>query len=159
MLDLLEESERHQQSLRPGTIIEGYIVHVDPEEVLVDVGLKSEGIVASRELANPEDVDRLHVGDKVLVYVLQPENAEGQVVLSLRRAQAETGWRRADELLQSGEIVEAPVVDCNRGGLIVDMGIRGFVPISQICGETSCRPAPAAISRLPTSWLCGGCKR
>jgi small subunit ribosomal protein S1 len=132
MQDLLEESERHQQSLRPGTIIEGYIVHVDPEEVLIDVGLKSEGIVTNRELTNPEDVERLHVGDSVLVYVLQPENAEGHVVLSLRRAQAEAGWRRADELLQSGEIVEAPVVDCNRGGLIVDMGVRGFVPISQI---------------------------
>ena len=132
MQDLLEESERHQQSLRPGTIIEGFVVHVDPEEVLIDVGLKSEGIVASRELANPEDVAKLHVGDKVLVYVLQPEDAEGHVVLSLRRAQAEAGWRRAEELLGSGEIVEAPVIDCNRGGLIIDMGIRGFVPISQI---------------------------
>src|SRR6478609_5985417 len=76
MRDLLEESERHLQALRPGTIIEGYIVHVDPEEVLVDVGMKSEGIISGRELGAPEDVERLHVGDKVLVYVLQPENAE-----------------------------------------------------------------------------------
>ncbi|HEX6510737.1 MAG TPA: S1 RNA-binding domain-containing protein [Chloroflexota bacterium] len=132
MRDLLEEAERHQQALRPGTIVEGYIVRVDPEEVLVDIGLKSEGIVAGRDLGNPEDLERLHVGDKVLAFVLQPEDAEGHVVLSLRRAQAEAGWRRAEELLQSGEIVEAPVVDCNRGGLIVDLGVRGFVPISQI---------------------------
>jgi small subunit ribosomal protein S1 len=132
MRDLLEESERHQQSLRPGTIIEGHIVRVDPEEVLVDVGLKSEGIISGRELGGPEDIERLHVGDKVLVYVLQPENAEGHVVLSLRRAQAEAGWRRAEVLFESGEIVEAPVVDCNRGGLILDLGVRGFLPISQI---------------------------
>ncbi len=132
MRDLLEESERHLQALRPGTIIEGYIVHVDPEEVLVDVGLKSEGIVSGRELGSPEEVENLHVGDKVWAYVLHPENAEGHVVLSLRRAQAEAGWRRAEELLQSGEIIEAPVVDCNRGGLIVDMGVRAFVPISQV---------------------------
>lgn len=132
MRDLLEESERHQQALRPGTIIEGHIVRVDPEEVLVDVGLKSEGIISGRELGGPEDVERLHVGDKVLVYVLQPENAEGHVVLSLRRAQAEAGWRRAETLFESGEIVDVPVVDCNRGGLILDLGVRGFLPISQI---------------------------
>lgn len=132
MRDLLEESERHQQSLRPGTIIDGHIVRVDPEEVLVDVGMKSEGIIAGRELGSPEDIERLHVGDTVLVYVLQPENAEGHVVLSLRRAQAETGWRKAETLFDNGDIVEAPVVDCNRGGLIVDLGVRGFLPISQI---------------------------
>jgi small subunit ribosomal protein S1 len=132
MRDLLEESERHLQSLRPGTIVEGYIVRVDPEEVLVDVGLKSEGVVTGRELGNPEDLERLHVGDKVLAYVLQPENAEGHVVLSLRRAAAEAAWRRAEDLLHSGEIVEAPVLECNRGGLIVDLGVRAFVPISQI---------------------------
>ena len=132
MRDLLEESERRLQSLRPGTVIEGYLVRVDPEEVLVDVGLKSEGVISGRELGSPEDVQRLQVGEKVLVYVLQPENAEGHVVLSLRRAQAEAGWRRAEELLESGQIVEAPVVDCNRGGLIVDMGVRAFVPISQV---------------------------
>ena len=132
MRDLLEEAERHQQSLRPGTIVEGWIVHVDPEEVLVDVGLKSEGIVTGRELGNPEELEKLHVGDKVLAFILQPENAEGHVVLSLRRAQAEAGWRHAEELLESGEIVEAPVVEFNRGGLIVDLGVRGFMPISQI---------------------------
>ncbi|HEU0168720.1 MAG TPA: S1 RNA-binding domain-containing protein, partial [Chloroflexota bacterium] len=132
MGDLLEESERHLQSLRPGQVIEGWVAHVDPEEVLVDIGMKSEGVVSGRELGNPEELERLHVGDKVLVAVVQPENAEGRPVLSLRRAQAESGWRHAEELFDSGEIVEAPVVDFNRGGLIVDVGVRGFVPISQI---------------------------
>jgi small subunit ribosomal protein S1 len=159
MRDLFEESERHLQTLRPGTIIEGYIVRVDPEEVLVDVGLKSEGIVAGRELGNPEDLERLHVGDKVLAYVLQPENAEGHVVLSLRRAASEAGWRRAEELLHNGEIVEAPVVDFNRGGLIIDMGIRGFVPISQIAElrrdelQVSAGGDPATAEELTTRRL------
>ncbi|MBV9121074.1 MAG: S1 RNA-binding domain-containing protein [Chloroflexi bacterium] len=145
MSDLLEESERRLQSLRPGQIIEGYVVRVDPEEVLVDVGLKSEGIISGRELGAPEEVQNLHVGDKILVAVVHPEDAEGHVVLSLRRAQAESSWRRAEALFQAGEIVEAPVVDSNRGGLIVDLGVRAFVPISQISDlrreET---PVPAA---------------
>ncbi|MHB8621462.1 MAG: 30S ribosomal protein S1 [Chloroflexota bacterium] len=132
MNDLLDASERYMQSLQRGDIIEGYLVHVEPEEALVDVGLKSEGIVTGRELGSEEEMARLQVGEKVLVYVLQPENAEGHPVLSLRRAQAERYWRRAEEQFASGEIVEAPVIDANRGGLIVDVGIRGFVPISQV---------------------------
>ncbi len=132
MGDLLNASEEHMNSLQRGQIVEGYLVHVDPEEVLVDIGLKSEGVVSGRELGSEEDLAKLHVGEKVLVYVLQTESSEGHAILSLRRADAERHWREAEEHFNSGAIIETPVVDCNRGGLIVDMGIRGFVPISQI---------------------------
>ena len=72
------------------------------------------------------------MGDEVLVYVLQPESPEGHAVLSLRRAGLERKWRAMQERFDAGEIVEARVIDHNKGGLIVDLGVRGFVPISQI---------------------------
>src|SRR5258708_6462899 len=75
---------------------------------------------------------QLAIGDVVLVYVLQPESQEGHAVLSLRRAGLERKWRSMQEQFEAGVIIEAPVIDHNKGGLIVDCGIRGFVPISQI---------------------------
>ena len=76
---------------------------------------------------------RLQVGDRTLVYVIQPEGQEGHAVLSLRRARMERSWRDIEELYHRGAIVDAPVVDFNKGGLIVDVkGVRGFVPVSQV---------------------------
>jgi small subunit ribosomal protein S1 len=109
-------------------------VRIDRDEMLVDIGAKSEGVVSNRELygRNAETAPTLAVGDTVLVYVLQPESPEGHVVLSLRRAGLERKWRAMQEQFEAGVIIEAPVIDHNKGGLIVDCGIRGFVPISQI---------------------------
>ena len=109
-------------------------MRVDQDEVLVDVGLKSEGVIPSRELySEGEEEEPLHIGQSVLVYVLQPEGSEGHAVLSLRRARMERSWREIEELYQQGAIMEAPVVDHNKGGLIVDVsGVRGFVPVSQV---------------------------
>src|SRR3712207_6626126 len=94
----------------------------------------SEGVISNRELygKNAEAQPQLNIGDQVLVYVLQPESPEGHAVLSLRRAGLERKWRAMQEQLDEGAIIEAPVIDHNKGGLIVDCGIRGFVPISQI---------------------------
>jgi small subunit ribosomal protein S1 len=97
-------------------------------------------VVSNRELlgrrSGPRDGDEprqeLKVGDPVLVYVLQPESPEGHAVLSVRRAGLERKWRAMQERFEAGEIVEARVIDHNKGGLIVDLGVRGFVPISQI---------------------------
>ena len=80
----------------------------------------------------PSRQPQLAIGDTVLVYVLQPESQEGHAVLSLRRAGLERKWRAMQEQFEAGVIIEAPVIDHNKGGLIVDCGIRGFVPISQI---------------------------
>jgi small subunit ribosomal protein S1 len=115
-------------------VVEGVIVRIDTDEMLVDGGAKSEGVVSNRELygRNAESQPDLNVGDVVLVYVLQPESADGHAVLSLRRAGLERKWRSMQEQFDEGEIIEAPVIDHNKGGLIVDCGIRGFVPISQI---------------------------
>ena len=122
------------KSFKHGDVVEGTVVRIDKDEILVDIGAKSEGVVSNRELygRNAESAPQLAVGDVVLVYVLQPESQEGHVVLSLRRAGLERKWRSMQEQFESGVIIEAPVIDHNKGGLIVDCGIRGFVPISQI---------------------------
>jgi small subunit ribosomal protein S1 len=134
MEELLAEQSGDIPSLKHGDVVEGTIVRIDKDEMLVDVGAKSEGVVSNRELygRNAESQPDLNVGDVVLVYVLQPESADGHAVLSLRRAGLERKWRSMQEQFDEGEIIEAPVIDHNKGGLIVDCGIRGFVPISQI---------------------------
>jgi small subunit ribosomal protein S1 len=134
MEELLAEQDTEIRSFKHGDVVEGAIVRIDKDEILVDIGAKSEGVVSNRELygRNAESSPVLAVGDVVLVYVLQPESPEGHVVLSLRRAGLERKWRSMQEQFETGVIIEAPVIDHNKGGLIVDCGIRGFVPISQI---------------------------
>ena len=134
MEELLNEQPGDIRSLKHGDVVEGTVVRIDKDEMLVDIGAKSEGVVSNRELygRNTETQPQLDIGDTVLVYVLQPESNEGHAVLSLRRAGLERKWRAMQEQLDAGAIIEAPVIDHNKGGLIVDCGIRGFVPISQI---------------------------
>lgn len=131
---LLRDADYAFHRLRRGETIEGTVVRIDDDEVLVDVGSKSEGIIPAREFYSEEgEAQPLHIGDRTLVYVMQPEDQEGHAVLSLRRARMERSWREVEELYHEGAIIEAPVVDFNKGGLIVDFkGIRGFVPVSQI---------------------------
>ncbi len=134
MEELLAEQDSDIKSFKHGDVVEGTVVRIDKDEILVDIGAKSEGVVSNRELygRNAESQPELNIGDTVLVYVLQPESPEGHVVLSLRRAGLERKWRSMQELFEAGTIIDAPVIDHNKGGLIVDCGIRGFVPISQI---------------------------
>ena len=134
MAELLAEQNADIKSFKHGDVVEGQVVRIDKDEILVDIGAKSEGVVSNRELygRNAENQPALAIGDTVLVYVLQPESQEGHVVLSLRRAGLERKWRSMQEQFEAGAIIEAPVIDHNKGGLIVDCGIRGFVPISQI---------------------------
>jgi small subunit ribosomal protein S1 len=134
MEELLAEQDTDIKSFKHGDVVEGTIVRIDKDEILVDIGAKSEGVVSNRELygRHAESQPQLSIGDVVLVYVLQPESPEGHVVLSLRRAGLERKWRSMQELFEAGTIIDAPVIDHNKGGLIVDCGIRGFVPISQI---------------------------
>jgi small subunit ribosomal protein S1 len=140
MAELLDDPNNEVKSLKHGDVVEGTVVRIDPDEILIDFGGKSEGVVSNRELMNrrgpresaEETRPEIQVGSEVLVYVLQPESPEGHAVLSLRRAGLERKWRAMQERFDAGEIVEARVIDHNKGGLIVDLGVRGFVPISQI---------------------------
>ena len=136
MAELLEEEES-LKSLRRGDIIEGVVMHADRESILVDISSKTEGVIPAQEMRSltAEELADLHVGDPLLVYVLNPENQEGQVVLSLDRASGERGWRTLQTRFEAQEIFEAEVVGYNKGGLLVNIeGIRGFVPSSQVVG-------------------------
>jgi len=122
-------------NIKRGDVVDGVIVRIDQDEILVDIGLKSEGVLSTRELPASGDwsFENLHLNDKVLVYVIQPETPDGHALLSLKRANAERQWRVAEEQYKNNELLKARVIDYNKGGLIVDVaGIRGFVPISQI---------------------------
>ncbi len=134
----MEELLRHSTTptnIKRGDVVEGVIVRIDQDEILVDIGLKSEGVLSTKELpaTGYGSFSELHMNDKILVYVIQPETQDGHALLSLKRANAERQWRIAEEQYKNGELLKAKVIDFNKGGLIVDVaGIRGFVPISQI---------------------------
>ena len=134
MEEFLNQEEASSKRIAHGDIIDGVVVRVDPDEVLVDVGSKSEGVISSRELGTRESgTPDLHSGDRIKVFVLQPENEDGNVVLSLRRARAESVWLKAQEQQASGEMMDAEVREQNKGGLIVNiLGLRGFLPTSQV---------------------------
>ncbi len=134
---LLDEIEESFLAPQAGEIRNGTIVDKRPHELLVDIGFKSEGIVNGREMDRiREMLDSLDVGDEVPVYVMR-EDREGNLMLSISRAQAEKDWERAEELMQSQTVFEGDVAAHNRGGVIVKIGqVRGFVPASQLSSES-----------------------
>src|SRR5579864_2309875 len=134
-MEVLLRESANPINIKRGDVVDGVIVRIDQDEILVDIGLKSEGVLSTKELPATGDwsFNELHLNDKVLVYVIQPETPDGHALLSLKRANAERQWRIAEEQYKTGELLKARVIDYNKGGLIVDVaGIRGFVPISQI---------------------------
>lgn len=134
MQDLLDQ-HHEEPGVKKGDILEGTVVRTSAMEIMIDIGLKSEGVIQSKELErmDRETLDKLKVGEKVLVYVVAPEDKNGNVVLSLTRALEEQDWRRAEQLHESGEIYRGKIDGYNKGGLIVRFGrVRGFVPESQV---------------------------
>ena len=133
MAQLLAEIEETLLEPQSGDIRQGVIVDKRSNELLVDIGFKSEGIVNSREIERLGDTAlSLGIGDEIPVYVIR-EDREGNVLLSVSRALAEKDWERAEELMESQDIFDGTVAACNRGGVIVKLGqVRGFVPASQL---------------------------
>lgn len=132
--------------LEHGQIVPGMVVCVNPNEVIVDIGAKCEGIVPEYDLErlSPADRDAIQMGDEVLVYVANPEDDNGNIILSLSRAQIARDWCEMQRLLGSHEIIERQVIDCNRGGVIVRVGkLRGFVPGSQLALSRVANQPPA----------------
>ena len=118
-----------------GDVIEGTVVKIDRDEVLLDIGFKSEGVIPARELSIRNDVDPdeiVSLGDHVEALVLQKEDKEGRLVLSKKRAQYERAWTTIEEKKNNGEMVSGPVIEVVKGGLIVDIGLRGFLPASLV---------------------------
>ena len=149
MAELLEAEDFSDFQPKPGEIRDGIVVSVSPTEILVDIGAKSEGVISGRELERlSAEVQDLKPGDAVVTYVVRSEDKEGNIVLSLARAQQERDWRRAEELLQSQDVFEGVVSGYNRGGVIVKLGkVRGFVPSSQLV--TTHREASEAPAEKP----------
>jgi small subunit ribosomal protein S1 len=120
---------------RAGDIRRGEVIEHLRNAILVDIGAKSEGIISGSELdtLSPDERDELAVGREVAVYVVDPEDDEGNIVLSYARAAEEEDWRRAQELADSADVYQGKVVGYNKGGLLVAVGrLRGFMPISQL---------------------------
>lgn len=151
MEQFLSDPSHDYTTLKYGDVLEGIIMHVDRDELLVDIGSKAEGIIPSKEFSSlsAEEKDALQVGDKILVFVVQPENQEGHPVVSIDRARQEKSWRRLQEQHEANEIIEAEVTNYNKGGLLVNLdGVRGFVPASQVSeirgGDDSSKQADMA---------------
>jgi len=132
---LLEQEDSSIDFPKQGEIRTGMIASISPGQILVSVGTKSEGIISGREFeAIPADeLAELQVGQEVPVYVLNPEDSSGNVVLSFVRAREEMDWKDADSLMDSKETFHSKIIGYNKGGLIVPIGgLRGFVPASQV---------------------------
>ncbi|MGN6089345.1 MAG: 30S ribosomal protein S1 [Actinomycetales bacterium] len=118
-----------------GDIVDGTIVKVDRDEVLLDIGYKTEGVIPSRELSIKHDVDPnevVSVGDEVEALVLQKEDKEGRLILSKKRAQYERAWGTIEKIKDEDGVVEGTVIEVVKGGLILDIGLRGFLPASLV---------------------------
>jgi small subunit ribosomal protein S1 len=135
MEQLLADPTHDYRTLKYGDVIDGTVMHVDRDEILVDIGSKSEGVIPAREFSTLDDQERksMGVGDQLLVFVVQPENQDGHAVVSIDRARQEKSWRILQEQYEAGQVIAAEVVNYNKGGLLVNLdGVRGFVPASQV---------------------------
>jgi small subunit ribosomal protein S1 len=133
--DFLAAIDKTIKYFNDGDIVEGTIVKVDRDEVLLDIGYKTEGVIPSRELSIKHDVDPsevVSVGDEIEALVLQKEDKEGRLILSKKRAQYERAWGTIEEKKERDEVVEGTVIEVVKGGLIIDIGLRGFLPASLV---------------------------
>ena len=143
IFSLDDVSDEEMNSLIDGTItdfdegdlVTGTVVKIERDEVLLDIGFKSEGVIPVRELsirkdANPADI--VAMGETIEALVLQKEDKDGRLILSKKRAEYERAWNRIEEMLNSGENVEGEVIEVVKGGLILDIGLRGFLPASLV---------------------------
>ena len=135
MASLLEQEGLGIDFPQQGEIRKGVVASKTPNQILVSVGTKSEGVITGKELEqiHPADLEKLQVGEEIPVYVVNPEDQNGNLVLSYVRAREEVSWQEAEDFLQSKESFHSSIVGFNKGGLIVPLGgLRGFVPASQI---------------------------
>jgi predicted RNA-binding protein with RPS1 domain len=133
--DLLAAIDATIKYFNDGDIVEGTIVKVDRDEVLLDIGYKTEGVIPSRELSIKHDVDPnevVKVGDEVEALVLQKEDKEGRLILSKKRAQYERAWGTIEKVKEEDGVVTGTVIEVVKGGLILDIGLRGFLPASLV---------------------------
>jgi small subunit ribosomal protein S1 len=123
------------RTIEEGEVVTGQVVRIDKDEVLVDIGYKSEGVIPAAELSIRKSVDpndEVHLGEEVDAIVLTKEDQDGRLIMSKKRARFEKAWRRIEAAAESGEPVEGTVIEVVKGGLIIDLGVRGFLPASLV---------------------------
>ncbi|HJX07105.1 MAG TPA: 30S ribosomal protein S1 [Actinomycetota bacterium] len=133
--ELIAAMESSFRDFKDGDIVEGDVVKIDRDEVLLDIGYKSEGVIPAKELSIRHDVkpaEIVQVGEHMEALVLQKEDKEGRLILSKKRAQYERAWGKIEETMQSGQTIKGPVIEVVKGGLILDIGLRGFLPASLV---------------------------
>jgi small subunit ribosomal protein S1 len=123
------------RQIEEGEVVTGHVVRIDKDEVLVDIGYKSEGVIPANELSIRKAVDpneEVHLGEEVDAIVMTKEDQDGRLIMSKKRARFEKAWRRIETAAESGEPVEGTVIEVVKGGLIIDLGVRGFLPASLV---------------------------
>jgi small subunit ribosomal protein S1 len=132
---LIPDYESTFPTIKEGEVVHGTIVRVDKDEVLVDIGYKSEGVIPASELSIRRSIDpstEVTLGDEIDALVLTKEDADGRLILSKKRARFELAWKSIEEKAQTGEPIEGRVIEVVKGGLIIDLGVRGFLPASLV---------------------------
>src|SRR5918912_134712 len=133
--DLIPNYDASFPTITEGEVVHGTVVRVDKDEVLVDIGYKSEGVIPVAELSIRRSVnpaDEVNVGEEIDALVLTKEDAEGRLILSKKRARFEIAWKAIESAAESGEAVTGRVIEVVKGGLILDLGVRGFLPASLV---------------------------
>jgi small subunit ribosomal protein S1 len=123
------------RTIEEGEVVTGHVVRIDRDEVLVDIGYKSEGVIPAGELSIRKSIDpndEVQLGEEVDAIVLTKEDQDGRLIMSKKRARFEKAWRRIETAAESGEPVEGTVIEVVKGGLIIDLGVRGFLPASLV---------------------------
>ena len=134
-MSLDEAFEASMVAVEDGALVTGTVVKVDRDEVLLDIGFKSEGVIPNRELSIRNEVDPneiVSLGEEIEALVLQKEDKDGRLILSKKRAQYERAWGKIEEIKESEGVVQGPVIEVVKGGLIIDIGLRGFLPASLV---------------------------
>ena len=145
--ELIPDYEATFPTINEGEVVHGTVVRVDKDEVLVDIGYKSEGVIPVAELSirrNVNPADEVSLGDEVDALVMTKEDAEGRLILSKKRARFELAWKAIEAAAESGEPVNGRVIEVVKGGLILDLGVRGFLP-----GVARRHPPRAGPRRVP----------
>ena len=131
---LLADKAIKLKEFKPGDLVDGTVVSVTKGEVLIDIGAKSEGIISGTELSDADGVRKeVTVGEHIFAKVLQAENDQGYIVLSIKKAEKERKWKDAEDAYRDGTVIEAEILEYNKGGLLCDCGgLRGFIPLSHL---------------------------
>ncbi len=153
--DFIKAVDSTIKNFDDGDLVEGTVVKIDHDEVLLDIGYKTEGVIPSRELSIKKDVDPdevVEVGDTIEALVVTKEDKEGRLILSKKRAQYERAWGDIEKIKEADGVVEGTVIEAVKGGLIVDIGLRGFLPASLVrCVASATSPRTSARRSRPRS--------